>query len=139
MITIAFAVARVFAPPSRNSSQLLLRARVKNGPSPFTRFGIQLYYGPLTTVVLRHRQLHDAVMIKSADAFFVGRCAGCVKEGARGCREGEGVRADGCGAEHALIDRRQAGAMNCPTLPKGFQMIYSEAQLRLAAPQAAQE
>jgi hypothetical protein len=51
------------------------RRNWKSGTSPFTRFGIQFYHALLTTILLRHRQLHHMGMIKSSDALFIGRCA----------------------------------------------------------------
>jgi hypothetical protein len=34
-----------------------------------------LYYALLTTILLRHRQLHYVEMIKSSDALSIGYCA----------------------------------------------------------------
>ena len=43
------------------------------GTSPFIRFGIQMYDAFLTTILLRHGQLHHVGMITFSDALFIGR------------------------------------------------------------------
>jgi hypothetical protein len=78
MVTIASAPSKIRYQVQSIRKVVLQRVREKklgSRTSPFTRFGIQLYYALLTAIPLRHRQLHHVEMIKSSDALFIGYCA----------------------------------------------------------------